>query len=222
MFKIQIDGSFFRLLGFVLLACAASKTSNAGTILYSNSGDSFTTNSQLTEVLYQSFSNGPSSLSLDDLKLVLDVKGTDTGTFTVGLYSDSSTAPGTLLLNIANVNDTSLTLTPTTYDFPVADFALAANTRYWIGLIPSGSIQGSWESSNPQGGDTGVSGQFADYGGTVFGPVSPSTAPAFQMIVDAVVPQQQGTAPEPSSGILLAAGLAAAWWARRTGATILK
>jgi hypothetical protein len=200
------------LVGILLLASAAS-TAQA-TILYGNLGDPFTTNSQLTESLYQSFSTGSSSLQLDDLKLVLDVKGPDSGSFTVGLYSDNSTKPGTLLLSIATVNDSSLTMTASTYDFSVANYSLAANTRYWIGLIPTpSSIQGSWESSNPQGGDTGVSGQYTDFGGIVF-PVGPTTSPGFQMSIDAIAPTPPG-APEPASALLLAAGLVAVCWRGR-------
>lgn len=172
-------------------------------LLFNNLGDPYTTNSQLTENLYQSFSSDSTNLFLDDLKLTLDIKGPDTGTFAVNLYSDSSTHPGSLLLNIGNVNDTSLTLTAAVYDFAIADFALAANTRYWIGLIPAGSIQGSWETSNIQAGDTGVSGQYADYGGNVY-VVSPATAPAGSMSVDAVT--SVATTPEPSSALLAAAG----------------
>jgi hypothetical protein len=188
------------------LALLTTAAANAGTILYNNIGDPYTTNSQLTETLAQSFSTGSSALSLDDLQLVLDIKAPDTGSFTIGLYSDNSTKPGTQLLAIATVSDTTLTSTATTYDFPVADYALAANTRYWIVLgLTNGEVEGSWESSNPQAGDTGVSGQYTDYGGSIY-IVGPTTSPAFSMTIDAV---SQTTTPEPSSALLLGAGLAA-------------
>jgi hypothetical protein len=202
------------LFGILIFGGTASAV--AGTILYNNIGDTLTTNSQLTEPLYQSFSTGATSVFMDDLKLLLDVKGIDTGSFTVGLYADNSTAPGTLLLNIAIVTDASLTMTATSYDFPVADFALAASTRYWIGLVPTPTnIEGSWESSNPQGGDTGVTGQFADYGGSVF-PVGAATAPAFDMTLDAV--SSVTSTPEPSSALLLMGGLAVMFWFARRAA----
>jgi hypothetical protein len=181
-------------------------------LLYNNLGDTFYSNNQLTQSTYQSFSSDSTDLFLDDLKLTLDIKGPDTGTFAVNLYSDSSTHPGSLLLNIGNVNDTSLTTTATVYDFLIADYALTANTRYWIGLIPNASIQGSWESSMPAGGDTGVSGQYADYGSSVF-LVGPATAPAGSMSIDAVT--SAATTPEPSSVLLAAAGFVVMLWLRR-------
>lgn len=190
----------------VILLLAGTVATTHAALLYNNLGDTFYSNNQLTQSTYQSFSTDASNIYLDDLKLILDIKGPDSGTFAVNLYSDSSTAPGSLLLNIANVSDTSLTMTAATYDFAVADFMLTASTRYWIGLIPAGSILGSWESSLPAGGDTGVSGQYADYNGLIF-VVGAATAAAGSMSIDAV--SSVASTPEPSSVLLVAAGFAA-------------
>ncbi len=208
----------FHLFGILLLGCAASRTSSAGTLLYNNISDTPTSANQITEAEYQSFTSGSTSLLMDDLKLNIVLGAPDSGTFNIGLYSDLSTKPDTLLLAIATESDSSLTLSNAIYDFSVADFALTANTQYWIGLNPNpGTVNAKWLSAPVQVGDTGTSGQSIDLGGTVF----PSNQNfAFEMTIDAVVPQQ-GSAPEPSSGLLLAAGLAVAWWARRTGVSIL-
>jgi len=200
-----MNRNFCHLFGVVLLGWATSNVW-AGTILYNNLADTAYVNSQLTQSEYQSFSSGGTTLYLDDLKLDLGKQGADSGTFTIGLYSDSSATPGTLLLTIAVVSDTSLSTTVTSYDFAVADYGLSANTRYWIGLIPNGSIDGTWDAARVTGGDTGTSGQFIDLGGNVYGT---DANDAFQMTVDAVV--SQSSVPEPSTGLLLCAGFAALW-----------
>ena len=126
----------------------------------------------------------------------------DNGSFTVGLYSNSSNAPSTFLLTIASEGDSSLSIAAAVYDFPVADYALSANTQYWIGLIPnSPPINAKWGGVHVTCGDTGTATQSIDLGGTVF---PSNTNFAFYMSVDAVPLQQTGT-PEPSSGLLLAA-----------------
>jgi hypothetical protein len=215
---MRIDSSLFRWCGILLLGCAAAKTGNAGTLLYYNLADSPAyVYSQLTESQYQSFTSGSTNLLMDDLQLNLELGAADSGSFTVGLYSNASNAPSTLLLTIASENDSSLSIAAAVYDFPVADYALSANTQYWIGLIPnSPPINAKWGGVHVTGGDTGTATQSIDLGGTVF---PSNTNYAFYMSVDAVPLQQTGT-PEPSSGLLLAAGLAAAWWARRVRAAI--
>jgi hypothetical protein len=214
---MRMDRSLFRLFGTMLLGCAT--TSHAGTLLYNNIADLPAVEfDQLNEQLFQSFTSGTTTLQMDDLKLNLLTGAFDGNSFNINLYSDNSNKPNTSLLLIATENDNSLTLTGATYDFSVPDFTLAANTEYWIGLTPSiASIDAKWGAATVAGGDTGTAGQTLDLGGTFF-PTNSNFA--FYMSIDAITPQQTG-APEPSSGILLAAGLAAAWWARRTGARIL-
>jgi hypothetical protein len=61
-----------------------------------------------------------------------------TGVFTVALYSDSvdTTSAGMFGSPLATELDTSLSTTPTPYDF-TADILLQPDTRYWIGVTPS-------------------------------------------------------------------------------------
>lgn len=213
---MRIKPSLFHLSGILLLGCAACGTAGASTLLYYNLADTATVYDQLTSTLYQSFTSGSTSLMMDDLQLNLLGVTPYTGSFAIGLYSDSSNTPNTLLLSIATEEDSSLTATAAVYDFPVADYALSANTQYWIGLAPT-TVDAKWGGATVQAGDTGTSGQSIDLGGLVY----PSNSNfAFLMSIDAV-PLTQSGVPEPSSGLLLGAGLAVAWWARRARAKIL-
>src|SRR5580693_2903879 len=216
---MRLNHSLFRLSRMVLLGCAASAAGSA-TVLFNNLSDTPNSNNGIygngagtDGSVYQSFSNGGTGLLLDDLKLDLEGAITPTGSFTIGLYSDLSTRPNTLLLSIATVNDSSLTTSPAVYDFSVANYSLSANTRYWIGLVGT-SASSHWEGTTVQAGDTGTSTEFIQQ---TTGVVFPSdTNFAYMMTVTAVT--AQSGVPEPSTGLLLGAGLAAAWWARRAGA----
>jgi PEP-CTERM motif-containing protein len=210
---MRMDRSFFRLFGILLLGCAAAATGHAGTLLYNNIADlPAVEDDQLNTPLYQSFTSGTTSLQMDDIKLNLLTGTFDGNSFTINLYSDNSNKPNTSLLLIATENDNSLTLTGATYDFSVPDFTLNANTEYWIGLTPTiASINAKWGGAAVEAGDTGTAGQTIDLNG-IFFPTNSNFA--FYMSIDAIAAQQT-TTPEPSSGILFAAGLGAAWWARR-------
>jgi hypothetical protein len=213
---MRVNHSLFHLSGILLLGCAAS-TAGGATVLFNNLSDTPTSNNGIygnglgtDGSVYQSFSNGATSLLLDDLQLELAGAITSTGSFIIGLYSDSSTKPNTLLLSIATVSDSSLALSAAVYDFSVANYALSANTRYWIGLVGT-STSSHWEGTPVQAGDTGTSTEFIQQ---TTGVVYPSdTNFAYMMTVTAVT--AQSGVPEPSTGLLLGAGLAAAWCARR-------
>ncbi len=108
--------------------------------------------------VYVSFSTQDQDVELTDLKLMLSLTGTaGSGTTSVGLYSNEDNyygdgagfyglplGPGPLLTNLATIADTSLTLTPTLYDIAVSNYALTANTRYWIGLSTANSSLCQW------------------------------------------------------------------------------
>lgn len=210
---MRIKPSLIHLFGILLLGCAVCGTASATTLLYYNLADASTVYDQLTSTLYQSFTSGSTSLMMDDLQLNLLGVTPYTGSFAIGLYSDASNTPNTLLLTIATEEDSSLTATAAVYDFPVADFTLSANTQYWIGLAPT-AVDAKWGGTTVQAGDTGTAGQSIDIGGLVY---PTNTNFAFLMSIDAVPATQSGV-PEPSSGLLLGAGLVVAWWARRAGA----
>ena len=110
-------------------------------------------------------------------------KTTSSGPFiTVALYADSAGSPGSLLTTIGTLNDTSLSASPSSFDFPLGTPALlAANTRYWIGISTTNGSAAFWDWSLDIGG-TGVStGFFANDGG-----VSPNVDGPYQMRVTAL------------------------------------
>ena len=88
--------------------------------------------------LYASFSTGTSTVALSDVMAKLTAgQGAANGSITVGLYSDAGQRPGSLLVQIGTLADSSISpATYTNFDFPVSPaFQLKANTRYWIGFI---------------------------------------------------------------------------------------
>ena len=105
---------------------------HAGTIVFDNStsptGGSrcmLGTSGFITQ--YQSFSDGGGSSSLTDVKLLLQGSPTDSNSFSVDLYADSSTSPGSLLDHVGSLNDMSLIANAShLFDFPTAAFALSA------------------------------------------------------------------------------------------------
>ena len=70
--------------------------------------------------------------------------GVHTGSFTINLYADSSTSPGAFLATFGTFND-DVFGTATGFDLFGAprreNSALAASTRYWIGLLGRRSKQ---------------------------------------------------------------------------------
>jgi hypothetical protein len=102
------------------------------------------------------------------------------------------------LLPIGSLSDNSIPSLPTVFDFPIASFALAANTRYWIQLGSTDGSSASWEFSDNTGG-TGVATEF--FFNRLTDPVALSNVNGpFHMRVTGI--------PEPSSVVLLGAGLA--------------
>jgi hypothetical protein len=145
---ISLRSVLWILTGAMVLASAA----NAQVVLYGNlyatvaAFDGVNSNGPL----YNSFSTGSSPVTLTDVKLQLDLIDTGgIGTISVGLYADSSTTPGSLLQALGTLSDSSLTLNVGgTFDFPVSPgFALAANTRYWIGLSTANNSLSGWATT---------------------------------------------------------------------------
>jgi hypothetical protein len=167
--------------------------------------------------VFQSFSNQAGSFSLTDVQLLLGGSPTDNNSFSVDLYADSSTKPtGGLIDHIGSLSDSSLIAnTNHVYDFPTAAFALAPNTRYWVGLSTTSGTGGSnvnWDIEGVSGavppGDVGVTGEFIDVAGVVSPDDFGGFRQALQMQVT-VSPTVQSSVPEPSAFLLGAAGLLA-------------
>lgn len=148
--------------------------------------------------LFDSFSTGPSGFYLSDVKLLLSGDPASSSSFSVAIYSDSSTAPGTLLLNIGTVSDNALSSSLSVVDFALAPYALAANTRYWLELNSADQSTLYWGWSSDQSA-LGVAGEYFGSGTSVF---SNSGGP-YQM-------QLSGSltgVPEPATMLLLGLGL---------------
>src|SRR5581483_4195163 len=164
---------------------------------------------------YQSFSTPGSVFLLADVQLLLTGPGSsDTASFTVGLYADSSTSPGTLLNTLGTLTDNSVPGSGFTIeDFSFSPISLSANTRYWIGISSSNGSLAEWSLGfGPTAGDVGVAGEFTDDSGSVSSTAFPgSHTLAFQMQV------MDGPAtPEPSTIVLGLSGLVLlAAWKRR-------
>jgi hypothetical protein len=157
--------------------------------------------------LFDSFSTGATAsvLSLVLINLTNDGVTGSTGSFSVNLYADSSTSPGALLTTIATLPDSDLS---TTIDsialFPATPELLAANTRYWIGLVgPTSAV--AWSVASDATG-TGVAGEFwASTPGGFPSVIANSDAnPPYQMLVSVTTP----SVPEPSTWAMLILGFA--------------
>jgi hypothetical protein len=167
--------------------------------------------SLIPDAQFQSFSTGAGGFSLTDVMLLLSGGGADTNFFSVDLYADSSTSPGSLLFHIGSKVDNTLTISCNCiYDFPTAPFALSANTRYWIGLSTTDGSGVDWSIEGgfvTPPGDVGVAGEFHDDTGIVGPDYSGSGfLEAFQMVVTDSPTTTSGV-PEPSTLVLGAAGL---------------
>ena len=171
-----------RALVALALALFSVPLVSADTILYNNvdhsvyggGGNYGITNGstdQASGPLADSFSTGSSAIYLTDVKVSLTYFGTiGDGSTHVDLFSDSSTAPGTLLTTVGTLADTNLTNGLVIYDFTLSTpYELAANTRYWIGLRadPTNGSVAAWSSSDSAAG-TGVGSEYLQYQGGIY------------------------------------------------------
>lgn len=159
-----------------------------------NSADSIS----LYGPLYGSFSTNASGGSLTALELsILLGEYAQTGGIDIGLYSDSSTSPGTEIATIGFIDDTTLDLGPLNtgelYNISLTSQpVLAANTRYWIGLSNDSSTDptpSGWTYTTDLSGP-GVATEY--YDNTSQGITPNSSFGGYQMLV-------QTTAPEPAT-----------------------
>jgi len=148
---------FLLILGCVLLAAAAA---NAQTVVFGN------LNSQIKGYfpigpIYASFSTGSGAVNLTDVQLKLEsLDGMPNG-FSVGLYADSSTTPGNLIQTLGSMQDSAISGSGATYDFPVSPgIALAPNTRYWIGLASGTGSATGWALTGSTAGTGAIASEF--------------------------------------------------------------
>lgn len=198
----------------VLLSLATLVPGSASTVLFYDLEDPVVGSRTLLMPEYQSFSTGAGSFSLTDVQLLLNGNPADSNSFSVGLYADSSTTPGSLLVNLGSLNDMSLTLNCNcVYDFAVTPFALSASTRYWIGLTENGASSVNWDIEGgfvTPAGDIEALTEFHDDTGIVGPDVSGGGfLEAFQMQVTVSPTVVVSGAPEPSTLLLGGAGLIA-------------
>jgi hypothetical protein len=193
------------LVGFVVTNAAPTDLFNSlgGASIGNNSVDSSTGSGPL----FGSFST-TSAFQLEGVDLSLSSLYNSPGSFSVGIYSDSSTNPGALLEDLGTFNDSSLGSSPATFTVNLGTpYALSANTRYWVGLT-SFNTSAAWSITTDTSG-VGVASEY--YSSTPSGTQSNSSGP-FQMRV-------YGTAvPEPTSwisGLAFAAAAAASVVVRR-------
>ena len=115
--------------------------------------------------IYNSFSTGNTTSNLLDVTLWLSkTLGTPPGSFTVSLLSDVASNPGSLLETLGTYSDGTLSTTAGGYDISGGNYALAADTRYWIELssaLGSTSLV-AWDyASNVTG--RGIAGEYSAY-----------------------------------------------------------
>ena len=155
---------------------------------------------------YASFKTGTAGAAMSSLEINLGKSGTgSTGTITVGLYAESGTAGvvGVLLATLGSVTVAGLTTAGAAVTVTSsATYLLAASTRYFIGLIDSGT-GGRWGTIDTASGAIGSAGE---YHSTTKTGISNSTLPMYLMRV---------AVPEPASMALLGSGIAGLLMARR-------
>jgi hypothetical protein len=195
------------LLG-VLIGLASLGSARADT-LYNNLGATGTGADPVGSdwgPLADSFSTGSSPFDFTSLTVILS--GTpSSGTTTAYLLSDSSTNPGSILETIGTFDEASLTSGPGLFTLNTS-YVLSPDTRYWIELT-SDDNNANWQWSLDTSGP-GVAGEFVgSFQGSGSWQVFSSANGPYQMEVTGT---QVSRVPEPSTLLLLVAGLAALLW----------
>lgn len=186
-----------RCLQLVCLAGALASTLTASSVIvYDNTGEASAGADGVDFVgpLYDSFTSMAAE-QITGLRLVLSGDDTSPGAVDVGLYADNSTAPGALIAALGVLDDSTLSDTPSIFNITLDAYPLLTNTRYWIGL--TGTTAADWSYDSDSSG-FGVADEYFD---NQIGMFSNANDP-YQMSVTESAP----SAPEPSSGLLIAIG----------------
>ena len=178
---------------FALLFCSLfvlASIVQAGTIIYDSTLQASDGSDPITaefNPIFDSFSTGTNSGALTRLQLLLEADPASAGYLTVGLYADSGILPGALITTLGTVNDFAIISNPTLIDVALgANPVLAAGTRYWIGLLGTGSTA-SWNWTTDTSG-IGVNGEYFSHGGLVF-PNNPDGGYQMEVEIGAGVPE---------------------------------
>lgn len=182
----------------ILMSCSLLPAAASAEVLYDNLGfPSVDADGALAHgPLYDSFST-VGSTTLTDISVLIGADNpADGGTFTIGLYSDSSTSPGSLL-DSNTFMDSALTTSLAVLSESVS-YSLSAGTRYWIGISSSdGSVFWSYDAD---ASGIGVAGEYYDNQGGVSLIGADDNGGGYQMELVA------GAVPEPSSWAMMAIG----------------
>ncbi len=200
------------MIGLGAIALTAHAPAARAAVLYDNSAATSSGRDAISSTainafgpLADMFATGSTAFAFSQLDLLLNASApTDGGSFTVSLLGDSTNTPGTLIQNLATIEDSSLGSALSLVALSFGPVSLAANTQYWIQLN-STNTSADWSWSMDTSG-TGVAGlYFADANG-----VYPNSQGPYQM---AVIGSAGGLAdpplvPEPASAALFAVALA--------------
>jgi hypothetical protein len=195
MKKFRLEGAIALLACFLFLAGAANAA-----VVYDNLGSLNAGADPIYSFgpLYDSFSTGASGFSLASVQLLLNASQA-TGSISVALYQDNATSPGVSLTTIGVLNDSALTSALSVFGFALSTpYALAPNTRYWLGVSSGNGSSANWGWSLDQAA-TGVAGEyFANQNG-----VFPNSGGPYQMRLSDMAP-----VPVPGALLLFGPGLA--------------
>jgi hypothetical protein len=198
-----------RLFLVVLSVSALAGFANAG-VLYDNLGTPAESWDSVLTVgpLADSFSTGASSFNLVTVTIRLTSRAAGSGSTTVYLLDDASTAPGSPIGTIGTVADSAVALSGYTDVSFVTSYSLTANTRYWVRLVadPTAGSGIGWAYSEDITG-TGVASEFF---ANVVGVFGNEHGGPYQMRIS-----DQASVPEPVSLTLGGLGIAALALLRR-------
>jgi hypothetical protein len=221
----KIIGAITLLVCLLLLSGSAKATAiydnlNGGGDFFDNlNGAKWTgldgSNEVISLALFDSFSVGPDGFKLLDVKLLLTSTSESSGSFSVAIYSNTSSGTpnltGSPLTTIGSRSDDNLPLG----EFKVVDFLLAepfdlAQGQYWLVLdtaknSPTSSAGWGWSAYDEK--DTGVIGEQYGY----FDPNTSSDYSGYHIFDTrsyGAYRMQLSSTPLPPSLLLLGSGLA--------------
>jgi PEP-CTERM motif len=203
-------GHILKLLAALAAGAILIPGAYAGTIIFNTLGAPAIGNRGVSIASQFASFSAASDVVLNDVQLNLQGDNTDGHSFSVGLYSDSSTAPGALLAPIGTALDSVLPFSGIgVIDFSGLSISLAANTRYWVGLSTANASSVAWELVliDPANSSyVGWQSEFYDDSGTVTADNGFVLQLAYGMQLSAS-PAVAPTVPEPSSILLGFVGL---------------